>query len=361
VRPTVFIPILICLSVANAVEAVEPGWYGDAPPLPVVVPTSPVDVGFGRMSRLPSPKDAIQPAAYAPDRMQFVDLDAYYDGHEGSVNALPVGIIHADRPPAMVAKTVPNNAWQWQLLPKSMIYPAYLASTKESRFAAHVFSQQADGWLMDGILGARVGLVRFGDHDPWLPQGWQIDAEGSAHLRLDIPENVDVRSVDFRGGVPITYGVGRHRMRFGYYHMSSHLGDEFLLRYPGFPRQNYSRDVLIVGHTFFWTERLRSYVEAGWAFKDDISDQWEFQFGLDFAPTAPTGLRGAPFLAMNAHLREAVNYGGGLTVQTGWAWHTVDTTSLLRVGLYYYNGESNQFSFFDDHEEQIGFGAWYDF
>ena len=33
---------------------------------------------------------------------------------------------------------------------------------------------------------------------------------------------------------------------------------------------------------------------------------------------------------------------------------------MLRTGLFYYNGESNQFSFFDEHEEQIGFGVWYD-
>ena len=40
---------------------------------------------------------------------------------------------------------------------------------------------------------------------------------------------------------------------------------------------------------------------------------------------------------------------------------TITDTNLLRVGVHYYNGESTQFSFFDDHEEQIGLGLWYDF
>ena len=31
------------------------------------------------------------------------------------------------------------------------------------------------------------------------------------------------------------------------------------------------------------------------------------------------------------------------------------------MGLIYFNGLSNQFSFYNEHEEQIGFGIWYDF
>ena len=34
---------------------------------------------------------------------------------------------------------------------------------------------------------------------------------------------------------------------------------------------------------------------------------------------------------------------------------------LLRVGVHYYNGMSSQFTFFNQFEEQIGVGMWYDF
>ena len=46
---------------------------------------------------------------------------------------------------------------------------------------------------------------------------------------------------------------------------------------------------------------------------------------------------------------------------TGWAWVSDRDRRLLRLGVHYYNGESSQFSFFDEHEEQFGFGIWYDF
>jgi hypothetical protein len=223
-----------------------------------------------------------------------------------------------------------------------------------------LINRSDDGALLDGTLGGRIGLLRIGPRDQ--PLGFQIDIEGAAFVRLDPDEDVDVRSADFRAGVPFTYGWGNQQIKFAYYHISSHVGDEFLLKNPGFTRLNFARDVLILGYSVYPTERLRLYGEAGWAFWNDVSGLWEFQFGVEYAPTRPTGLRGEPFFAVNAHLRQEVDYGGGLTAQAGWAWRGDGPSGrLLRMGLHYYNGESSQFSFFDDFEQQLGFGVWYDF
>jgi hypothetical protein len=170
-----------------------------------------------------------------------------------------------------------------------------------------------------------------------------------------------VQAVDFRGGVPLTYGWDRQQLKFAYYHMSSHLGDEFLLNDPDFDRVNWSRDALVLGYSIYATETLRLYAEAGWAFYTDVTEPWEFQFGLDWAPTRPTGLRGAPFLAINGHLRQEVNFGGNLTVQTGWSWLSERNRRIFRLGLHYYNGESSQYSFYDEFESLLGIGIWYDF
>jgi len=99
---------------------------------------------------------------------------------------------------------------------------------------------------------------------------------------------------------------------------------------------------------------------AGWAFTSDISKPWEFQFGADYAPLWPTGFHGSPFFAINAHLREEVDFAAAMTVETGWAWRS-EASRLLRAGVIYYNGKSNQFSYYRQHEEQIGVGLWYDF
>ncbi|MDA1055824.1 MAG: DUF1207 domain-containing protein [Planctomycetota bacterium] len=124
----------------------------------------------------------------------------------------------------------------------------------------------------------------------------------------------------------------------------------------------FSRDALVLGYSIYPIERLRLYGETGWAFRSDDNGFWEFQFGIEYAPMRPTGNRGEPFFAVNGHLREEVNFGGALTAQAGWAWRGDDPSGrLFRIGLHYYNGESSQFSFFDDFEHQIGLGVWYDY
>jgi hypothetical protein len=259
----------------------------------------------------------------------------------------------------------PKSAYSWEILPDGLIYKAYLAGPKESRFAAKIVHEDgltgSSDILWDATLGTRVGLLRWGTIGPINPRGFQIDAEGSAQVRLDIPEEVDVRSVDFRAGILGTFSNGAHRTKFGYYHLSSHLGDEFLIKNFGFTRLNYARDVLILGHAYYLSNDVRVYGEAAWAFYSEISGEWEFQYGAEWAPFMPTGIHGAPFAAANVLHREEVNFSGTFTFQAGWAWRADNTERLLRAGVQYLNGPSPQYSFAFMHEQQIGFGLWYDF
>lgn len=257
--------------------------------------------------------------------------------------------------------TCPCDEWSWQVLPDGLIYKSPLAATKESRLSTQFFNVDGDGLLWDSTLGGRVGILRYGTDDAAWPQGWQWDLEGSGQVRLDPDEERDVRSVDFRAGTGLTYGYGRHRLRLGYYHISSHLGDEFVIKNPGFPRLNYVRDAMNLGYSYYWTDNLRLYADTSWAFYGDYTGNWHFQFGVDYAPARPTGLRGAPFFAINGDIREELDYSGNLVVQAGWAWRGDRSSHLLRSGLHYYNGMSNQFSFYRDFEQQIGGGIWYDY
>lgn len=297
--------------------------------------------------RLPHPDDAgtlitapgSEPIFYPPGE-DYVDADSYLPVDEGFGGP---------------------QAYTWQVLPQSLIYRSYLAGTKEPRMYGGVDDARDDSIFWGATLGGRVGILRYGTSDYILPDGFQLDVEGAAQVRLDVPEDVDVRSVDFRGGVPLTFGNGPHRFKFGYYHLSSHLGDEFLLKNPGYDRLNFARDVLIAGYSYYVTPNLRLYGEAGWAFYTIVCEPWEFQFGVDYAPQYRTGIRGAPFFAVNGHIREEIDFSGMLTAQVGWAWRADNGAGLLRAGFQYFNGMSNQYSFTFQHEETFGFGLWYDF
>jgi hypothetical protein len=254
-----------------------------------------------------------------------------------------------------------TNDWGWQLLPNSLIYRSYLANQKESRLYGGVNSAKDDSTFWDATLGARVGILRYGDHNYVLPNGFQWDVEASTQVRLDVPEDVDVRSTDYRGGTQLTYGHDKHRVRFGYYHISSHLGDEFLIKHPGYNRLNFARDTIILGYSYYATPNFRLYGEIGYAPYTIVCDPWEVQFGFDWAPQQRTGIRGAPFVAMNGHLRQEINWSGNFTAQAGWAWRADESAHLLRLGVQYFNGASSQYSFAFQTEQIIGVGVWYDF
>lgn len=248
---------------------------------------------------------------------------------------------------------------QW--LPRGILYRSYLAGEKESRFRSFWSYEKTWGWIWDISLGGRVPIFRYGTSGDQRPEGFQVDIEGAGLPRLDMEHQRDLMSVDFRFGVPITFGNRYFQTKFAYYHLSSHLGDEFLLRFPGYNRLNYSRDVLVLGQSIYLTDDLRIYGEAGWAFYSDVAEPWEFQFGLDYSPGQPTGRRGAPFLALNGHLREEVGFGGNFVVQTGWAWRSRPTGGLMRVGMEYFNGKSDQFAFYQNSESKVGLAIWYDY
>jgi hypothetical protein len=256
-----------------------------------------------------------------------------------------------------------GNWYQWQFLPEGLLYKSYLAGGREPRFDSRWVYIEQYGWVWDVALGGHVGLLRFGTDDDIHPEGGQFDLEGAVFPRLDLGDNYDreLMAADFRVGVPWTVRQGPWEAKLAYYHLSSHLGDEYMVAHPSATRINYVRDCIVLGVALRPHPDLRLYSEVGWAFHTDGgAEPWEFQFGIDFSPAGPSGACGAPFLAINGHIREEVDFGGGLTVQAGWQWAS-RTGHLFRTGVHYFNGMSDQRQFFAEHEELIGLGMWYDF
>lgn len=263
---------------------------------------------------------------------------------------------------AAAAPAAPGHVWRWQMAPDGILYSSYLASLNEARMASVISYRSHHGWLFEPILGGRVGLLRYGTRDLIRNQGWQLDVEAAAFPRLDLENEWDVVATDFRAGVPITYAQGPWQFKFGYFHLSSHLGDEYIINENVLERLNYVRDGFVLGTGYFPTPDWRLYGEASWAFKtDDGAEPWHFQFGAEFSPLTSITPSGSPFLAVNAYLREEVDFGGAVSAQTGWQWRRHGGTQLLRMGVQYYNGKSPQFQFFNQFEQLFSFGLWYDY
>lgn len=312
-------------------------WSADAPPGAMTAVENP--------HALPTSASWIVPADQQPG---YLDAQVYCDG-----DAFPTQ-------PLMSADDAP---WFWQVTPEGLIYHSYWAGVHEPRLGVQLIKEHSGDSFWDPTLGGRVGLLRFGNDNPLHPQGWQLDVEGAAMPRLTLDDVRDLETVDFRGGVPLTYGIGDWQFKFGYYHLSSHLGDEFAISHPGSldDRINYVRDALMLGASYYPVPVMRLYAEADYALNaTGGAEPWEFQFGTELSRPGVTGSRGSPFLALNGHLREEHDFGGDFTAEAGWLWRGT-SGQTMRIGAFYFNGKSSQYQTFNDWEEQIGLGLWYDY
>ena len=255
-----------------------------------------------------------------------------------------------------------HSLWGWQILPDGLIYRSYMAGPRESKMQLNMMEEIGTGeTYWDVILGGRRGLLRYGSGDPLKPEGWQLDIEGGTILRLNLDHERDLDASDFRFGVPLTYGWGQWQYKIGYYHLSSHLGDELIVRTTGATRVNYVRDAIIVGLAYNPTPAWRLYGEAAYAFfTAGGAEPWEFQFGVEYAQPGPTDIYGTPFFATNGHLREEIDFGGDYALQLGWLWRG-ESGSTFRTGFQFLAGHSNLYQFYNESEEQYGWAIWYDF
>ena len=178
-----------------------------------------------------------------------------------------------------------SEEWNWQVLPDSIIYKSYLAGNREPRFGSQLVHINNMGWMWDVTLGGRAGIIRYGTTDPYWPEGFQLDLEGAAFPRMNLEHDRDVDDIDFRFGVPFTWRRGSWEAKVGYYHLSSHLGDEYMVRNATLDRLNYVRDCLQFGLGLFLNPNFRLYSEVDYAFYTDGGAQpWEFQFGAEYSP-----------------------------------------------------------------------------
>jgi len=330
--------------------------------LPTPSPASP-PVTVDEPDGLPLPR-LLPPTAPGGPVVLDLPYEAVGDGDEGFVTP-------GTRFPQEFADLWAPRPWEWQLMPNNLIYTSYLAGPKEPRLgtvwyddtAADPFNQSIkNGWMWDMTAGARISLLRYGSNPVLHPQGFEVQVEGAAFVRLDQQDEVDLRSSDYRFGIPLVYGVGRWQTKLGYYHLSAHLGDEAMLKNMSFPRVNYLRDAIVWGNSYYLFDWMRIYGEVGYSFHNSGgSEPWEFQFGTELIQARPTGIHGAPFLAINGLSRQELDWGGNVCVQTGWAWRGYRSERLFRIGFEYLTGSDPQYEFVFYNQNRAGIGIWYDF
>lgn len=156
--------------------------------------------------------------------------------------------------------------------------------------------------------GDSFGIYRWCHVGPW-NGNLQIDLEGGLWAVFDpCTVSAPLINADYYVGVPITYAYDRWQFRLRGFHISSHIGDEFLLNHPGFNRRNPSAEYVdfFIAHDF--TEEIRFYAGIGvMLFQDDSWHCAPFysEIGAELRLLSwgfldvPDRLYGCPIMAMN--------------------------------------------------------------
>ncbi len=147
------------------------------------------------------------------------------------------------------------------------------------------------GWRSgDRVCGNKCAGVSLGDDFPiyrWLDLFWggdlQIGIEAGIWSVFNMdphPNNApgataELVNTDFYGGIPITYAVGPWSFRLRGYHISGHLGDEFMLDHPNERRVNPSIEAVDFFVSYQATEAVRVFVGPGCYVHSDETYKWK--------------------------------------------------------------------------------------
>jgi hypothetical protein len=199
---------------------------------------------------------------------------------------------------------------------------------------------------------------------------WQLGIQGAVFSVFDRgTPSKDLIDTDYRVGLPIAYRSGPFSAQLRYFHESTHLGDELLLRDGSVRRINLSYEQVDLLGSYDFAGQFRAYGGGGYIVRSecDLADvicrprlqPWSIELGGEWAsPVSFVGGYLRPVAATDLKLLEyetwTPNFSAraGIEVEGGPA-----TTRRIQLLLEYYNGRSPWGQFFPETIEYFGFGA----
>ncbi|MBS0654385.1 MAG: DUF1207 domain-containing protein [Verrucomicrobia bacterium] len=264
-------------------------------------------------------------------------------------------ILHTDHKEAKVSLQKSGYSGRW--FPQSTIlYPTQIANPLQVAFSG--------GLRFNGRSAGSVSTpVTFGDQFPlyrWsnLKIGdfigdMQLEIEGAIFAIFNQSEySSPLINADYYVALPLSYAYNRWAHRVRIYHISSHLGDEYMNRRHHAKRLNKSFEAIDLFTSYNLTDQIRLYGGVGVIAHSDSEMKLKplyAEYGLE----ARVGRRewkelyGVPYLAMHFRNYQDRDYDIDATFALGYEVGKISGLGQkLRVSLEYHNGfcDEGQFS-----------------
>ncbi len=239
----------------------------------------------------------------------------------------------------------------------------------------------------DRVIGKVAAAVDLGDEFPifrWRDVWWgrgdlQIGLEAgifAVFSYVDIPphesdESCELVNTDYWVGIPLSYAYNEWSYRLRLYHISSHLGDEFLVNHPEFiaNRKNPSFEAIDLFTSYQISSNLRGYAGAGVVVHSDESFklkplyvEYGFELRLFGQRFEYHRLFGTPFLAIHTENWQQRHWDIDVTVMAGYELSKLQGVGRkLRMFAEYHAGFSYEGQFFNERVKYWEAGFYWGF
>ena len=252
---------------------------------------------------------------------------------------------------------VPPGALRTTYLPGGgLLYDPYLAAPRQSRSAAKLMIPAGAGEhvRIENTLGLNRSLFRWTSEDR-PDAGTEVQFEAAVFGRFDLHEEWDMDASDWRFGIPFVRREGDLAWKIHLYHLTSHLGDEYIAR-TGAKQIKYHLEEAAGGVSWDVSEGSRVYGEAATAiYAGDPTGNGRVQAGFEWAGRKrSSGL--SPYFAVDIQARNEQNWNPGKVVAVGLAYGR-----RIRMSLEYYHGRDTQTQFMKEQIRYVAVGISFDF
>lgn len=189
------------------------------------------------------------------------------------------------------------------------------------------------------------------------------------NMWVDYPnESAELMNTDYLIGFPISYAYGKWAFRLRPYHISTHLGDEYMAHNPGIRRVNPSNEAVDFFVSYQATESLRVYAGPGWVFHTDRTypfDPFYIEYGGEATffgyKSYQHKIYGTFFVAAYWRNWQTCKWSLDGTYMVGYEWSKFQGLGKkLRLFVNYHHGYSPG-QFFKERTAYGGIGAMWGF
>lgn len=282
--------------------------------------------------------------------------DSFLEKVEGHVprNRGPGARLDAPAPrPERPEEAAPPEDRRITFFPKGpLLYDPYIAAPRQSRSAVKLQFPVGDGRnvKVENTLGFARSLARWTSLEE--PQkAREIEFEAAVFARFDLHEQYDFDASDWRFGIPFAWRDGDFAWKIHLYHMTSHLGDEFMDRTGAEPIA-YHLEEASFGLSWDASAGSRVYGEAAAAiYTGAPTESGRFQAGWEWAGRKWTS-GFSPYLAVDVQSRKEQDWTPGKTLAVGLAYGRD-----IRFGLEFFDGKDPQTQFLKERVRYLSVGV----